>query len=287
MTQRDDNHELGRFGIGLRRPHFDQVFDSHRGVDFLEIVTENFMRFGGKPRKVLERAIETFPLVIPHGVGLSIGSPDPLNESYLSELKELLAWLDPPFFSDHLSYSSAFGVEYHDLLPMPFSEEAARHVVGRIEAVQDRIGRRLLLENPSYYIELPGAEMTEAEFMSEVVRRGDCGILLDVNNVYVNSQNHGYDPYDFIDALPLERVGYLHIAGYDDSGEFIVDTHGSHITAPVWDLYRHTLRRLGPTSTLLEWDNNIPPLEVLLNENGVVRAMAERTLGQHSLRRVA
>ncbi len=270
----------GLFGIGLRRPHFDDIFTADTsGVDFLEIVTENYFRFGGRPRAVLERAAEQFT-IIPHGVGLSIGSPDPLNPDYLERLERLLAWLDPPWFSDHLAYSSAFGVEYHDLLPLPFSEEAVRHVAGRASEVQARMGRTLLLENPSTYLELPGAEMSEAEFTREVVERADCGILLDVNNVYVNSQNHAYDPYAFIDALPLDRVLQLHIAGHDASGDFIVDTHGAPIVAEVFELFRYTLQRLGPTWTLLEWDNDIPPLSRLMAENEAVRRVAQGALGR-------
>jgi uncharacterized protein (UPF0276 family) len=281
-----ESRKASRFGVGLRRPHFDAIMESHSGVDFLEIVTENFMRFGGRPRQVLERARSQF-LVLPHGVGLSIGGPDPLDEDYLAHLEKFLQWLDPPFFSDHLAYSSAFGVEYHDLLPLPFSREVVRHVVERVDMVQSRTGRRMLLENPSYYVAMPGTEMTEAEFITEVVRRSGCGLLLDVNNVYVNSRNHAYDPRGFIDSLPLDAVGYLHIAGHDASGEFIVDTHGDHIAPEVLKLYEYTIARLGRSWTLLEWDNNIPPLEILLRENDSVRAAAVRALAGEPARGVA
>lgn len=264
-------------GIGLRRPHFADIFERHDGVDFLEIVSENFMNFGGLPRNVLSRALERFPVVM-HGLSLSIGGVDPLNQDYLDKLKELVEFVKPPWFSDHLSYSSAHGVEYHDLIPLPFTGEAVAHTVERIKAVQARIPVPFLLENPSYYAEMPGKEMSEAEFVAEVIDRADCGLLLDVNNVYVNAENHGFDPYDFIDHMPADRVLQYHIAGHDDSGEFLVDSHGSHIIQPVYELYEYALNRVGPAWTLVEWDNEIPPLETLLQENHNVRRVADRAL---------
>ncbi|NOZ02324.1 MAG: DUF692 domain-containing protein [Deltaproteobacteria bacterium] len=263
------------FGIGLRRPHFKEIFDNHEGVDFLEIISENFMNFGGLPRDVLARALERFPVVM-HGVSLSIGGIDPLNQDYLDRLRNLIEFVRPPWFSDHLSYSSAHGVEYHDLIPLPFTMEAVDHVVQRVKQVKSIADVPFLLENPSYYAEMPGKEMSEAEFICEVVKRADCGLLLDVNNIYVNAVNHGYDPHAFIDSMPAERVLQYHIAGHDDSGGFLVDTHGSHIIQPVYDLYEYALGRLGPAWTLLEWDNDIPPLDVLLAENLNVRHVADR-----------
>ncbi|RJO64909.1 MAG: DUF692 domain-containing protein [Myxococcales bacterium] len=267
------------FGVGLRRPHFDEIGDNHEGVDFLEIISENFMRFGGRPRHVLDRMIERFPIVL-HGVSLSIGSLDPLNEDYLHALKDVVGRVRPPWFSDHLSYSSNFGVEYHDLIPLPFTEEALEHVVRRVERVQETVGIPFLLENPSYYVQMPGGEMTEAEFISEVVRRSGCGLLLDVNNVFVNGTNQGYDPYRFIDSIPTDRVVQYHIAGHDDSGDFLIDTHGRRIKPEVYDLYVYALSKTGPKWTLLEWDNDIPPLKTLLAENGHVRKAGEGVFSQ-------
>ncbi len=267
-----------RFGVGLRRPHFDGILEDNEGVDFLEIVSENFMDFGGRPRKVLTEALNRWPVIL-HGVSLSIGSLDPLNEKYLSHLQKLIEFARPKWFSDHLSYSSAFGVEYSDLIPLPFTEEVVNHVVGRVKKVQNRMGIPFLLENPSYYAEMPGAEMNEAQFMKEISERADCGILLDVNNIWVNATNHGYDPYEYVDAIPAERVFQYHIAGHDDFGEFLVDTHGSHISPDVYRLYRYALQKIGPAWTLLEWDNNIPSLEVLLRENRRVRDAHEAVLG--------
>lgn len=266
------------FGVGLRRPHFDGIFEHNDGIDFLEILVENFMMFGGRARDVLRRAADRFPIVL-HGVNLSIGSIDPLNEEYLAGLQDMIEICKPPWFSDHLSYSSAFGIEYHDLVPLPFSEEVVEHVVGRVKEVQARMGIPFLLENPSYYALLPGAEMTEAEFLKEIVLRSDCGLLLDVNNVYVNALNHDYDPREYIDAMPADRVMQYHMAGHDDSGPFLVDTHGTHILPAVYDLFEYTLKRIGPVWTLLEWDNNIPSLDVLLRENRFVRGAAARALG--------
>ena len=173
---------------------------------------------------------------------------------------------------------TAYGVEYHELVPLPFSEQAIGHVVARAREVQRRLRRPLLLENPTYYLQMPGAEMSEAEFVREVVERADCGLLLDVNNVYVNARNHGYDPYAFIDAMPRDRVRQLHLAGHDASGEFLVDTHGTRVDPAVLDLYAYTLRRLGPVWTLLEWDHDLPPLTGLLEENARVRAVGERAV---------
>lgn len=272
-----------RFGVGLRREHFDEILVKNEGVDFLEILPENYMDFGGRPRDVLKQVSQRFP-VVTHGVSLSIGSLDPLNEAYLDKLAALILDLDSPWFSDHLSYSSNFGVEYHDLLPLPFTEEALRHVVSRVRQVQDRIRRPFLLENPSYYAMMPGAEMSEAEFLREVATRADCGILLDVNNVYVNAENHGYDAQAFVEAMPGSRVLQYHIAGHDDaSRSFLVDTHGSAIVDEVFELFAYTLKTLGPAWTLLEWDNDIPPVDVLLHENAQVRAVAAEALGRPGL----
>ncbi|MBW2731355.1 MAG: DUF692 domain-containing protein [Deltaproteobacteria bacterium] len=267
------------FGVGLRRPHFDEILDHHPGVDFLEVLSENFMTFGGRPREVLKRARERLPIVL-HGVSLSLGSLGELNQRYLEKLAQLIDFVRPPWFSDHLSWAAHGGVEYHDLIPLPFTEEAVRHVVKKIKQVQDRVRLPFLLENPSYYLELPGKEMSEAEFVREVVTRADCGLLLDINNVYVNATNHGYDAHAFIESMPTGRVLQYHMAGHDASGEMIIDTHGSHIAPEVFALYQHAILQLGTAWTLVEWDNNIPSLEVLLEENDRVRHAAAQALGR-------
>lgn len=271
------------FGLGLRREHYDHIASVRDEVDFLELVSENFMGFGGRPQEIARQASEAFPVVL-HGVGLSIGSPDPLNSDYLEKLFALIERTQPRWFSDHLSYSSAFGVEYHDLLPLPFSKEAIEHVVPRVQAVQAQASIPFLLENPSYYIEMPGAEMSEAAFFTQIVEAADVGILLDINNVFVNATNHGYDPREFLDQIPLERVVQVHIAGHDASGEFLVDTHGAQVPDSVLELYGY-LTEIAPHPfwTLLEWDHSVPDLDGLVQELKRVR----RAFSRRSQRRAA
>lgn len=268
-------------GVGLRREHWDQIFEHAPGVDFLEILTENFLGFGGRRRRILEQAAERFPLCM-HGTALSIGSVAPLDRAYLEKLGQLVKDTGSLWFSDHLCFSSAFGVEYHDLMPVPFTAEALHHVAERVKQVQAIADVPFLLENPSYYIGYGANEMSEAQFIAELLEIADCGLLLDVNNVYVNSVNHGYDPKAFIDAMPHHRVTQIHMAGHTWVGETIIDTHGAHCIDPVLDLYRYTLERTGPVSTLLEWDNDVPCLDVLLAENDTVRAAAQSVLGEVS-----
>ena len=266
-------------GVGLRRPHFDTIWDHKDTIDFVEILSENYMAFGGRPRAVIDRAAKEFPVLV-HGVGLSIGSVDPLDEEYLDRLFALVERVDAVCFSDHVCYSSAFGTEYHDLIPLPFTEEAVDHVVQRTRRVVDRAGGRpFLLENPSYYVQYESSYIPEPEFLNEICRRSGCGLLLDVNNVYVNSQNHGFDPYAFIDAIDLSHVGYVHMAGHTRLPDVVIDTHGDHVVPEVMDLYAYLLEKAGPVTTLLEWDNDIPELEVLCAENEKIRRRAEEVLG--------
>lgn len=247
-------------GLGLRKEHFKELAPENDGVGWLEIIAENFMNFGGFPLSVLDYCARHWTMVS-HGVNLSIGSVDPLNEEYLDRLKTLLDRIQAPWFSDHLCFTSVGGAYFHDLLPLPFTREAADHVIARVKKVRKRIQRPFLLENPSYYIVPPGADMAEADFFTAILEEADCGLLLDVNNIYVNSRNHGFDPKDFIRRLPLERVGQIHMAGHRDCGDVIVDTHEGPIIDPVWDLYRFTLEALGrPVSTLIEWDTDVPAL---------------------------
>lgn len=265
------------FGVGLRSPHFDQILSSHDGVDFLELLSDNFMSMGGKEYSVLEQVKEFFPLIL-HGVGLSIGGPDPLKSDYLKSLMNLIKFAQPLFFSDHICLSSAFGVEYHDLLPLPFSKEVINHVIPRIKQVQSMTDVPFLIENPSYYVRMPGSEMKEEEFIVEILEKSGCGLLLDINNIYVNAQNHGYDPYAFIDAIPQEKVYQYHMAGHFKEDEVIIDTHGDHVIPAVMELYQYALGKIGPRPTLLEWDTDIPTLDVLLEENQKIRRAAESVI---------
>jgi uncharacterized protein (UPF0276 family) len=262
-------------GVGLRRAFYDELLASDRQVDWLEVVSENVMARGGRVRWFLDQHRERRPL-IPHGVNLNIGGPDPLDLSYLAGLRTLVELLDAPFFSDHLCYSRLEGVYLHELLPVPFREDVADHVVARIAEAQDRVGAPFLLENPSYYAVMPGQTIPETELLTRIAEGADCGLLLDVNNVYVNAQNHGFDPRDYLLALPLERVGYIHLAGHTEEEPAIIDTHAAPVADPVWDLYRWTLEQIGrPVSTLIEWDADIPAVDVVLDEADKARAVLE------------
>ncbi len=259
-------------GIGLRREFYAQLPETTRALDWVEIIPENFLTLGGRPQRALEACAERWT-VLSHGVALNVGGPGPLDEDYLSRLKALVERVDAPFFSDHLCYTRLGGVYLYDLLPLPFSEEAVEHVVPRVREVMDRVERPFLLENPSYYARMPGGTLEEATFLRHVAEQADCGLLLDVNNVYVNSQNHGYEPRAFVDALPLERVVQIHLAGHERQPDVILDTHGAEVCDEVWELYRYVLERTGPVSTLIEWDQDIPSMDAVLDEADRARAV--------------
>jgi hypothetical protein len=211
--------------------------------------------------------------VVLHGVSLSIGSPDPLDAEYLGRLDALARAVEPAWISDHLCFGSAHGIFAHDLLPLPYTTAMLRRVVARVEAVQERLARRILLENPSSYLQWKNAELTEWEFLAEVARRADCGILLDVNNVFVSAHNHGFDPRAYIDAMPAERVGQIHLAGHSLEGALRIDTHDAHVCPEVWELYGYTVSKLGLRATMIEWDDAVPAFEVLGDELGRVQAV--------------
>ena len=258
---------LGR-GLGLRREHYQHVVENRPAVDWFEVISENFMGAGGNPRRVLEAVRRDYPVVL-HGVSLSIGSTDPLDERYLAELDALARAVEPAWISDHLSWGTAHGLNAHDLLPLPYTEEALAHVARRVEMVQERLGRRILLENPSSYLELDG-DMAEHEFLAELARRADCGILLDVNNVFVSAHNHGWDPHAYLAAMPAERVGQIHLAGHSEDGALLIDTHDGHVVDGVWRLYAEAVGRFGARATMIEWDADVPAFEEL--EAELIRA---------------
>lgn len=261
-------------GVGLRIPHYRHVFEHRPRVDWFEIISENFMVDGGMPIANLERALASYRLV-QHGVSLSIGSADPLDFDYLRRLKALLGKVRSPWVSDHLCWTGAHGVNLHDLLPLPYTEEAVRHVAARARAVQDFLEVRLALENVSSYLTFTASRMTEWEFLSAVAEEADCGILLDVNNVVVSSYNHGFDPGAYIDGVPHHRIVQFHLAGHTHHGSYILDTHSAHVDDAVWALYRRALARTGDVSTLVEWDDDIPPFEVLAAEAEKARVIRE------------
>ncbi len=259
-------------GIGLRREFYARLPTTSRALDWVEIIPENFLTLGGRPQQALDACRERWP-VLSHGVALNVGGPEPLDAAYLTGLRALVEHVDAPFFSDHLCYSRLGGGYLYDLLPLPFSEEAVEHVVPRVREAQERVGRPFLLENPSYYARMPGSTLSEADFLRHVLEQADCGLLLDVNNVYVNACNHGYDPRAFLDALPLERVAQIHLAGHERRPDVLIDTHGEPVCDEVWALYRDVLARTGPVSTLIEWDQAIPSLEAVLDEADRARAL--------------
>jgi uncharacterized protein len=264
-------------GIGLRPPHYAEVVQNRPAVDWFEVITENFMVAGGNPRQVLRQVRERYPIVL-HGVSLSVGSVDPLDESYLKALVALAAETEPAWISDHLCWSSYGGHTGHDLWPLPFTEEALGHVVRRVQAVQERLRRRILIENVSSYLEFAHSTLPEWEFLSEVARRADCGLLLDVNNVFVSARNHGFEPAAFLAGIPIDRVKQVHLAGHRDEGTHLLDTHDHPVCDGVWDLYRATVQRFGAVSTIIERDDDIPPLAEVIAESRQAAAIEAEVL---------
>jgi uncharacterized protein (UPF0276 family) len=265
------------FGLGLRPEHYRDFLDGRPRVDWLEVISENYLVPGGKPLHHLDAIRRDHPMVM-HGVSLSIGSTDPLDLHYLRQLKQLAGRIEPGWISDHLCWTGVDHTNLHDLLPLPYTEAALRHLVPRIAQVQDLLGRRLVLENVSSYVRFAGDEMSEAEFIAELLKRSDCLLLLDVNNVYVSSVNHGFSATGFIDAMPADRVVQLHLAGHRDNGDHLVDTHDAPVCDAVWQLYRHTLQRLGPVPTMIERDDHIPPIDALIAELDQARSIADEAL---------
>jgi uncharacterized protein len=262
MFQRLD---LGH-GIGLRTRHFGRFLEERPPVDWVEVVTENFMAQGGRPIAVLEKVRRDMPVVL-HGVSLSVGSVDPISEDYLAALESLISRIEPAMVTDHLCWGTHRGHYVHDLLPLPYTEESLAHVAGRVAVVQDRLRRPILLENPSSYVAFRDSTMAEWEFLSELCRRVGCGILLDVNNVYVSARNFGFDPISYLDGVDPDCVGQFHLAGHTDKGRYLLDTHDGAVPPAVWDLYREALRRFGRVPSLVEWDDQIPPLEEVVAES--------------------
>jgi uncharacterized protein (UPF0276 family) len=262
------------FGLGLRTTHYEAVLSDRPPVDWFEILSENYLVPGGKPLYYLDRVREHYPIVM-HGVSLSIGSTDPLDWNYLKQLKDLAKRVEPEWISDHLCWTGVDGKNTHDLLPLPYTEESIDHVAARIGQVQDYLGCQILMENVSSYVTYKQSMMSEWDFLSTVAERADCLILFDINNVYVSAFNHHFDPRNYIDAIPIERVQQFHLAGHNNYGDYIVDTHDQAIIDAVWDLYAYAVRRFGQVSTTIERDASIPRLEELLAEVDTSRRIAE------------
>lgn len=269
--------QLG-FGLGLRPEHYEAVLALGTGgvrpVDWFEALTENYLVSGGKPLHFLDRIRERYPVAL-HGVSLSIGSTDPVDHHYLAEVKALARRIEAVWVSDHLCWTGVDGRNLHDLMPLPYTDEAIEHVAERVREVQDVLERRILLENVSSYVGYGHSEMSECEFVAEVAEAADCLLLVDVNNIYVSAHNHGFDPIRYLDRLPPDRIWQVHLAGHSRNGELLIDTHDHPVPEPVWDLYGEALRRFGPVTTMIERDDNIPPLDELIQELQRARSIAQ------------
>ena len=274
--KRSDFPLLG-FGVGLRRPHYAEILRSTPPMDWFEVISENFMVDGGRPLEVIDSVRAHYPAVM-HGVSLSIGSTDPLNRNYLHGLRALARRIEPAWISDHLCWTGVGGRNLHDLMPLPHTEEAVTHTARRIREVQDFLGRRILVENVSSYLTYARSRLTEWEFLAAIADEADCGILLDINNIFVNAFNHRFDARRYIDAIPPERVVQFHLAGHADHGTYLLDTHDHPIRPEVWELYEYAVRRLGAVSTLIEWDDNIPEFAVLAATAAEARDREARAL---------
>lgn len=253
------------YGLGLRNEHFQHILESEPEVDWFEIISENFIDSHGWPRHVIKQISEKYPIVM-HGVSMSIGSTDPLNIDYLKKLKAFAKEIDAKWISDHLCWTGVLGKNTHDLLPLPLTEEALKHVVERIKIVQDVLERPLVLENPSSYLQFKEDTMQECDFIREMANQADCRLLLDINNVYVSSFNHNFDPLNYIKSLPTDKIVQFHLAGHSHMGTHIIDTHDNFVVKQVWELYKETIQLTGQVSTLLEWDSDLPEFSILQKE---------------------
>lgn len=259
------SHPVKGCGIGLRFQHIDTIADSKPPIPWLEILTDNYLLPGSVQQDYLFEIAEHYPLTF-HGVGMSLGSTDSLDTDYFSRVKALVERVNPAWISDHLCWTSAHGFVTHDLIPLPYTEETVRHVSQRIRQAQDLLGRRLVIENVSSYLQYQQSAMSEWDFLCAVAEAADCDILLDVNNIYVSACNHDFDPLAYLSAIPVQRVREIHLAGYEDRGTHLLDTHGYPVSDAVWALYAQAIQRFGAVPTLIEWDNNVPELPVLLAE---------------------
>lgn len=269
-------------GVGLRPRHFARLLAERPPVDWLEAVSENYLAPGGRPVAVLEKVRRDVPVAL-HGVSLAIGSTDPLDWSYLAALRALVDRIQPAIVSDHLCWGRHGGRYVHDLWPLPFTEEALEHVVERVGRVQEALGRQILLENVSSYVTFHDSEMSEWEFLGGIARRADCGILLDVNNIFVSARNHGFSAFDYVEGVPADRVAQFHLAGHSDKGAYLFDSHDASVPGAVWDLYRAAVARFGPVPSLIEWDDHIPELEVLVGESQRAAAIEAEVLGHRAV----
>ncbi len=265
------------FGLGLRPDHYPEYLAGPQRVDWLEIISENYMVPGGKPMAMLDAIRADYPMVM-HGVSLSIGSDEPMDRDYLAALKALAARVEPLWISDHLCWTGINAHNSHDLLPLPYDAPALACVVDNIARVQDYLGRRILIENPSSYVTFRSSDRSEWDFLADMAERADCLLLLDVNNIYVSARNHGFDPLDYLAGLPGERIQQIHLAGHSDMGDYVIDTHDAAVCDAVWDLYGRAVAMFGPVATMIERDDDIPPLSAVIAELDRARALAAQVL---------
>lgn len=262
------------FGLGLRKPHYSEFLGGDVAVDFVEVISENFMIDGGRPRQILREVRTKHPVAL-HGVSMSVGSADGIDTSYLTRLRALADEIEPLFVSDHLCWTRIEGFNSHDLLPLPYTTEALDLVCANVGRAQDVLGRSMLIENPSTYIDFPGADMSEWQFLDAMCARTGCGLLLDVNNVFVSATNHAFDAHAYLDGVPHRRVRQIHLAGHSQGRDLLIDTHDRPVPDAVWDLYSYVMPKLGAVATMIERDDDIPTLDVLLDELDVARNIAD------------
>ena len=265
------------YGLGLRPNHYQEILDQQPAIDWFEALTENYLVPGGKPLYFLEQIRAHYPVVL-HGVSMSIGASEPLNMEYLLQVKQLAQRIDVAWISDHLCWTGTQGINLHDLMPLPYTEEAIKHVASRVMQAQDVLGRQILLENVSSYVTYCDSQLAEWDFLNAIAETADCLILLDINNIHVSAFNHGFKPQDYLNGISPQRVRQFHLAGHQNHGDYIIDTHDEPVIDAVWDLYAAALRRFGPVSTMIERDDNIPPLADLLKELDQARRIGTKVL---------
>jgi len=270
------------FGLGLRTDHYHSIIENQPDIDWFEILTENYLVPGGKPHYYLDQIKEHYPIVM-HGVSMSIGSSDPIDFNYLKDVKALSKRVNARWISDHLCWTGVHKTNLHDLLPLPYTEEALNHIVQRIKQVQDYLEQPILIENVSSYLTYQQSTMTEWDFIKEITTAADCYVLLDINNIYVSAFNHQFNPEDFLNGIPTHRVKQFHLAGHTNNGDHIIDTHDHEIISPVWDLYAKALQIYGMIPTMIERDDNIPPFEELYAELGIAKKIARKILTNQSI----
>ena len=279
MTNQYSHSHIKGCGIGLRIDHFDKLEETKPDLPWFEVLSDNYLIEWTTQRDYLYEFRKDYPVTF-HGVGLSIGSTDPLNMDYLKRLKKLKDEVQPAWISDHLCWTSAHGVVTHDLIPLPYTQTVVEHIVDRIKQVQDFLGEQLVIENVSSYLQFKATDMTEWDFINEVTQQSDCKLLLDVNNIYVSAQNHKFDADEYLFAMPAERVVEMHLAGYEDRGTHLLDTHSRPVTEPVWDLFEKAVQHVGDVPVLIEWDNDIPSLERVMQEAATAKQKQQQVLSQ-------